>query len=63
MNKTDEAYTENRAGRRGDRDSPKVDIAPKLPFQSARVLTYAEANTRASVKRRREAEATLQARV
>ena len=26
-NKRDEAYTENRAGRRGDRDSLNVDIA------------------------------------
>ena len=28
-NKIDEAYTANRAGRRGGRDSPKVDIALK----------------------------------
>ena len=48
-NKHDEAYTENCAGRRGGRDSPKVDIAPKWLSQSARVVTHTEANTRPSV--------------
>ena len=31
-NKHDEAYTEHRAGRRGRRESLKVDIAPKCRF-------------------------------
>jgi hypothetical protein len=52
-NKIDEAYTENRAGRKGGRDSLNVDIAPKWLFQSVRVITHTETNTRASAMRAR----------
>ena len=58
-NKHDEAYTANRAGRRGGRDSLNVDIAPKVPSRSVRVITHTETNTRASGRRvRTNAEAT-----
>ena len=50
VNNPDEAYTEHCAGRRGDRDSLNGEIAPKGLFQSARVVTHTEANTRASVR-------------
>ncbi len=59
VNTIGEAYTENRAGRRGDRDSLRVDMTPKSLFQSMRVITHTETNTRASVMRARIiAEAT-----
>ncbi len=41
-NTHDEASTANRAGRRGDRDSLNVDIAPNSLFQSSREVTQTD---------------------